>query len=86
MSATASGTCWARKLLARICAGSDAHHGRSLRYTAQDRTMTTPVHPGEALFKGENPFSILPACEHFAGSQKLILKARDLQLGHLPSN
>ena len=25
------------------------------------------VHPNEALFGGEKPFPLIPACEHFAG-------------------
>ncbi len=37
------------------------------------------VHPNEALFGGEKPFPLIPACEHFAGSEKLILKALGLQ-------
>lgn len=37
------------------------------------------VHPSEALFGGEKPFPLIPACEHFAGSEKLILKALSLQ-------
>ena len=37
------------------------------------------VHPNEALFGGEKPFPLIPACEHFAGSEKLILKALSLQ-------
>lgn len=41
--------------------------------------MATPVHPSEALFGGEKPFPLIPACEHFAGSEKLILKALSLQ-------
>jgi len=41
--------------------------------------VTRAVHPDEALFKGERPFPVLPACEHFAGSEKLILKALALQ-------
>lgn len=41
--------------------------------------MTTLVHPSEALFGGEKPFPLIPACEHFAGSEKLILKALSLQ-------
>jgi citrate lyase subunit beta/citryl-CoA lyase len=36
-------------------------------------------HPSEALFAGEKPFPVIPACEHFAGSEKLILKALELQ-------
>jgi citrate lyase subunit beta / citryl-CoA lyase len=37
------------------------------------------VHPNAALFKGEKPFPVIPSCEHFAGSEKLILKALELQ-------
>ncbi|OYY50647.1 MAG: CoA ester lyase [Methylophilales bacterium 28-44-11] len=36
-------------------------------------------HPNEALFGGEKSFPLIPACEHFAGSEKLILKALSLQ-------
>ena len=41
--------------------------------------MKQRVHPGEALFKGEKPFPVIPSCEHFAGSEKLIGKALGLQ-------
>ena len=37
------------------------------------------VHPSEALFRGEKPFPVIPSCEHFAGSEKLIAKALALQ-------
>lgn len=37
------------------------------------------IHPSVALFSGEKAFPIIPACEHFAGSEKLILKALQLQ-------
>lgn len=37
------------------------------------------VHPIKALFSGEKPFPVIPACEHFAGSEKLITKALELQ-------
>ncbi|MCE9501252.1 MAG: CoA ester lyase [Leptospira sp.] len=36
-------------------------------------------HPKDALFGGEKPFPIIPSCEHFAGSEKLITKALELQ-------
>jgi citrate lyase subunit beta/citryl-CoA lyase len=36
-------------------------------------------HPADTLFKGEKPFPVIPSCEHFAGSEKLILKALALQ-------
>jgi citrate lyase subunit beta/citryl-CoA lyase len=35
--------------------------------------------PQDALFEGERPFPIIPSCEHFAGSEKLIAKALELQ-------
>lgn len=41
--------------------------------------MSTSVHPREALFGGEKPFPVIPSCEHFAGSEKLIMKALQLQ-------
>lgn len=41
--------------------------------------MTNLTHPSQALFEGEQAFPIIPSCEHFAGSEKLILKALSLQ-------
>jgi citrate lyase subunit beta/citryl-CoA lyase len=41
--------------------------------------MSQAVHPNHALFGGEKPFPVIPSCEHFAGSEKLILKALALQ-------
>jgi len=41
--------------------------------------MTTLTHPSQALFEGEQAFPIIPSCEHFAGSEKLISKALGLQ-------
>ena len=41
--------------------------------------MSKKVHPNQALFGGEKPFPLNHACEHFAGSEKLILKALSLQ-------
>lgn len=41
--------------------------------------MSTLTHPRDALFSGEKPFPIIPSCEHFAGSEKLILKALAMQ-------
>jgi len=37
------------------------------------------THPKDALFEGERTFPIIPSCEHFAGSEKLIGKALQLQ-------
>jgi citrate lyase subunit beta/citryl-CoA lyase len=37
------------------------------------------MHPNQALFEGEKPFPIIASCEHFAGSEKLITKAFELQ-------
>ena len=41
--------------------------------------MKQAVHPNDALFSGEKPFPVIPTCEHFAGSEKLIVKALELQ-------
>jgi len=41
--------------------------------------VSNKTHPAEALFSGEASFPMLPSCEHFAGSEKLILKALQLQ-------
>jgi len=46
--------------------------------------MSTPVHPKDALFAGERAFPALAACEHFAGSEKLIGKAMDLHAEYGP--
>jgi citrate lyase subunit beta / citryl-CoA lyase len=43
------------------------------------------VHPNDALFGGEKSFPLIPACEHFAGSEKLILKALALQDANNPN-
>ncbi|MCX8146063.1 MAG: aldolase/citrate lyase family protein [Azovibrio sp.] len=36
-------------------------------------------HPNDVLFAGEKPFPLLPAVDHYAGSEKLIRKALALQ-------
>ncbi len=36
-------------------------------------------HPAEVLFAGEKPFPVLPAVDHYAGSEKLMKKALQLQ-------
>jgi citrate lyase subunit beta/citryl-CoA lyase len=41
--------------------------------------MNSPVHPAAILYAGGRPFPALAACEHYAGSEKLIRKALDLQ-------
>ncbi len=41
--------------------------------------MSSSIHPADALFGGERPFPVIPSCEHFAGSEKLIGKAFSLQ-------
>jgi citrate lyase subunit beta / citryl-CoA lyase len=41
--------------------------------------MSGPAHPRLALFKGEKPFPVIPSCDHYAGSEKLMLRALDLQ-------
>ena len=37
------------------------------------------THPNEALFESGKSLPIIPTCEHFAGSEKLILKAMSIQ-------
>src|ERR1700730_8069863 len=46
--------------------------------------MIALTHPKGALFAGERAFPVLPACEHFAGSEKLIAKAMHLQVEYGP--
>lgn len=41
--------------------------------------MKRALHPAEVLHAGGKPFPVLAACEHFAGSEKLITKALALQ-------
>ncbi|MBE2259480.1 MAG: CoA ester lyase [Candidatus Accumulibacter sp.] len=36
-------------------------------------------HPSQVLFAGEKPFPMIPAVDHYAGSEKLITKALQLQ-------
>lgn len=42
-------------------------------------TASPQTHPADVLFAGEKPFPILPAVDHYAGSEKLIAKALGLQ-------
>ncbi len=37
------------------------------------------THPNDALFAGEKPFPVIATCEHFAGNEKMILKAFSFQ-------
>lgn len=41
--------------------------------------MAAALHPTEVLYAGGKPFPQLAACEHFAGSERLIAKALELQ-------
>ncbi len=41
--------------------------------------MSAPLHPASVLYQGQKPFPALPACEHYAGNEKLIRKALQLQ-------
>ena len=41
--------------------------------------MAEHAHPDQVLFQGEKPFPILPAVDHYAGSEKLMKKALLLQ-------
>ena len=46
--------------------------------------MTSTLHPNQALFNGQKSMPALAACEHFAGSEKLIRKAMQLQAEYGP--
>lgn len=41
--------------------------------------MTSSLHPSSVLYRDARPFPALPACEHYAGSERLIAKALQLQ-------
>ena len=41
--------------------------------------MLSMRHPGTVLFQGEKPFPVLSAVDHYAGSEKLMKKALQLQ-------
>ncbi len=41
--------------------------------------MSHTAHPRDILFAGEKPFPALPAVDHYAGAEKLMLKALALQ-------
>ena len=41
--------------------------------------MTSALHPQDVLFAGEKPFPSLPAVDHYAGTEKLMMKALALQ-------
>ena len=44
-----------------------------------ESVVTSRLHPAAVLYGGGRPFPALAACEHYAGSEKLLLKALDLQ-------
>src|SRR3990167_1281325 len=41
--------------------------------------MNNLTHPSDVLYAGSRPFPRLAACEHFAGSEKLLNKALQIQ-------
>ena len=41
--------------------------------------MAPRIHPASVLYPGERPFPALPACDHYAGTEKLIRKSLALQ-------
>jgi citrate lyase subunit beta/citryl-CoA lyase len=41
--------------------------------------MKSALHPADVLYAGQRPFPALCACEHYAGSEKFIAKALELQ-------
>jgi citrate lyase subunit beta/citryl-CoA lyase len=42
--------------------------------------VNAALHPAAVLYRGEKPFPALPACEHYAGSEKNLRKALQLQV------
>jgi len=44
-----------------------------------ESVVTSRLHPAAVLYGGGRPFPALAACEHYAGSERLLLKALDLQ-------
>lgn len=47
--------------------------------TCSRDAVNRALHPAEVLYAGGKPFPALAACEHYAGSEKLITKALELQ-------
>ena len=41
--------------------------------------MNNLIHPSDVLYAGSRPFPRLAACEHFAGSEKMLYKALQIQ-------
>src|SRR3990167_3420690 len=41
--------------------------------------MKNHLHPSDILYAGSRPFPRLAACEHFAGSEKMLNKALQIQ-------
>ena len=41
--------------------------------------MSRALHPSEVLYAGGRPFPALAACEHYAGTEKLLRKSMELQ-------
>jgi len=41
--------------------------------------LTNDLHPSQALFVGERPFPVIPACAHYAGTEARMVKALELQ-------
>jgi citrate lyase subunit beta/citryl-CoA lyase len=39
-------------------------------------------HPDHALFDGQKPFPLLPACDHYAGTEKTMTRSLALQAAH----
>ena len=41
--------------------------------------MAEFLHPDQALFAGERPLRVLPACDHYAGTERFMRRALELQ-------
>jgi citrate lyase subunit beta/citryl-CoA lyase len=46
--------------------------------------MASPLHPAAVLYESGRPLPALPACEHYAGSEKLLTKAIAIQAAEGP--
>jgi len=48
-------------------------------YQSHDKSAMPHRHPANVLFAGEKPFPVLPAVDHYAGAEKLMRKAMQVQ-------
>ena len=53
--------------------------GKAPKMSRSPQSSAMSVHPRDALFPGEKPFPVIAACDHYAGSEKIIVKALELR-------